>query len=696
MLMKWLTKFHFGVVMASLLLLISPFSGSALEKPAAALETEDFFIVLQEDFEGEFPPVGWSVIDNAGTGNVWARNDAAGVPNYCAHGDGFAAAVHPDETNTTRWNTELRTPPIDLTGASVANLEYASHFQDYNSNGESWLDISTDNGASWTNLRYQTEDDPPGGNPAVGGTLVTRSITAFTGHVIILRWRYSASSGPAWMWHIDSIKLTAVGENGAIFGKIHPAISESFEGDVPPAGWAAIDNASTGMGWLRNDAANEYNYCQYGSGYAAGAHAGDENTMVWDTELRSPPIDLTQALWAQVEYASYFQNFAGNGRIWLDISTDAGASWTNLRFQTEDDPPGGTPMWGGTLETEDLSAFIGNVVQLRWRYQANAGPAWLWQIDDVIVSKFTPLPRLSESSLNAPRFLPPGQPADFNTIIHLNESTAVSGFHWAWTISMTDPLPESVIYQPGSLWCSQGACRKEDTVITWEDQFSNRSDAFLVYSVDVPSPTCGTLITNTAVFTEPNLDTPLSLTAVTGIWQDIWLDEALNNFPPSGWSVNDFGGSAQPGSVFTADDPGSRGNRTGGPGGFAIVDNAAAGEGIPVETDLRLPPIEIPIFLRTALVLKSDFVQEGGAARAEVQISLDGGGAWETLLFWDGDQPGPRTTIIDLSPYAGEANALIRFYYDDNGSDAGWWALDDIQVTGCPGLVYFPLITHQD
>ena len=117
---------------------------------------------------------------------------------------------------------------------------------------------------------------------------------------------------------------------------------------------------------------------------------------------------------------------------------------------------------------------------------------------------------------------------------------------------------------------------------------------------------------------------------------------------------------------------------------------------LPVKTDLRLPLMEIPVCLRTALVFKSDFVQEGGAARAEVQISLNEGGTWETLLFWEGEQPGPRTTIIDLSPYAGEASALIRFYYEDNGSDAGWWALDDIQVTGCPGLVYFPLIPHQD
>jgi hypothetical protein len=80
-------------------------------------------IMLQENFEGAFPPPGWSVIDNV-VGGTWQDNVTRGVPNYCAAGSGDCAVAHPGDTNGIFWDTELRTPPIDLTSAhmGVADL----------------------------------------------------------------------------------------------------------------------------------------------------------------------------------------------------------------------------------------------------------------------------------------------------------------------------------------------------------------------------------------------------------------------------------------------------------------------------------------------------------------------------------------------------------------------------------------------
>jgi len=166
-------------------------------------------IVLQENFEGAFPPPGWSVVNNV-VGGTWQDNVTRGVPNYCAAGSGDCAVAHPGDTNTSFWDTELRTPPIDLSNATWAALTYASMFQDYAGNGEIWVDISTDGGTTWVSLRNQTSDDPPGGTPAVGGTSEIEDLAGYLGHTVIIRWRFQAGNSAAWCFHVDNVEIQAV------------------------------------------------------------------------------------------------------------------------------------------------------------------------------------------------------------------------------------------------------------------------------------------------------------------------------------------------------------------------------------------------------------------------------------------------------------------------------------------------------
>ncbi len=688
---KWL-----GVVVITSLLFLSfsapaPVQASSEEAPSAQSPVVD---ILNENFEGAFPPPGWEVIDNAGTGKIWQRSDLAGVLNYCEYGSGLAAVAHPGDTNGSFWNTSLISPPLDLTEKAWASLEYASHFQDYAGNGQIWLDVTEDDGATWINLRHQTIDDPPGGDPAVGGTLETETLTLYTGHVIRLRWRFQASASPAWMWHMDAVKVTAKGGEGEVSFLETVPLNENFEGDFPAEGWELFDNAGQGGVWETNVDAGQYNFCQYGDGTAVGTHPWSNNAIAWDTELWSPPIDLTGAKWVELWYASYFQDFAGNGEIWLDISTDDGASWVNLRNQTSDDPPGGTPAVGGTQEVEDLSAYRDHVIRLRWRFQATATAAWLWQIDEVMVKVLTPLPKLENSYIAASRIMPPNTSLQFNYIVEIRESTSAEDFVWDWDISMLDDLPEELTVLPESLWCSGGSCWQEDSSVHWLGVMPNNSNVFLVFDAVMLTPGCGEMMTNTITLDEAFLQEPVNISTVTGFWHQVWVDEPLTLFPPAGWTVNDYAGSLQPGSVFSGADPGGRGNNTGGQGSFVIVDDDVAGSGVDVKTDLQLPAQDIPVFSSTYLLFRSDFDQHGGAAAADVQISLDDGSSWDSLLHWDADMPGPVTTKIDLTPYAGETGVILRFYYDDGGTDAGWWALDDIQIVGCYGQFYFPMMTQ--
>jgi len=156
--------------------------------------------IFYEDFEGTFPPTGWTVVDNAGTGNVWDRNDVLGGINR-TNGSGFSAAADSDAVcNGLGWDTELWSEPITLTGSITFYLGYESNFQDYAGAGEAWLDISTDGGGTWTNLTYWTADRGP--------TYEVVNLSAYAGQTVVLRWRYSDNNdGCAWYWHIDDVAL---------------------------------------------------------------------------------------------------------------------------------------------------------------------------------------------------------------------------------------------------------------------------------------------------------------------------------------------------------------------------------------------------------------------------------------------------------------------------------------------------------
>ncbi len=79
--------------------------------------------------------------------------------------------------------------------------------------------------------------------------------------------------------------------------------------------------------------------------------------------------------------------------MWLDISTDFGQTWTNLRYQTVDDPPGVGNIVGGTFEVENLAPYIGYTVILRWRFTTEATKiGWYWYVDNVSVQTTVPVP----------------------------------------------------------------------------------------------------------------------------------------------------------------------------------------------------------------------------------------------------------------------------------------------------------------
>ena len=164
-------------------------------------------VILSEDFEGAWPPAGWSVVDNAGTGVAWNTATFWGASNY-TNGSGEAAMVDSDAFGTAEFDTELWTPVLDLTGAPSGDLTFTANYQNFANEDFFDVDYSTDGGATWTNLMSWNEDH--GGFRAPPGEDV--SLTIPGGGMTIVRFYYYDPATSDWEWYIqiDDVLVDAI------------------------------------------------------------------------------------------------------------------------------------------------------------------------------------------------------------------------------------------------------------------------------------------------------------------------------------------------------------------------------------------------------------------------------------------------------------------------------------------------------
>ena len=165
-------------------------------------------IILEETFEGDsFPSTGWEVIDNEGTGVVWSFAVDAGEANYTSTGE--AATVSSDAFGPAEFDTELRTPAIDIAGKSDIFIQYSANYQNLAGLDFLDLDVSTDGGTTWTTVLSWNEDH--GGFFGLPGELVTLSLDEFVegASTMVLRWRYYDPNSGDFDWYaqVDDVVI---------------------------------------------------------------------------------------------------------------------------------------------------------------------------------------------------------------------------------------------------------------------------------------------------------------------------------------------------------------------------------------------------------------------------------------------------------------------------------------------------------
>jgi subtilisin family serine protease len=144
---------------------------------------------------------------------------------------------------------------------------------------------------------------------------------------------------------------------------------------------------------------------------------------------------------------------------------------------------------------------------------------------------------------------------------------------------------------------------------------------------------------------------------------------------PEGWEVVDHEGNGQ---VWRFDDHGSRGNLTGGEGGFAIINSDAYGSGNRQDTSLVSPSVDMSALDAPVVGFKQDFNHLGGEF-ADVDYSLDGGETWTNVVRQAADFRGPREDIFTMPGAAGQSAVQVRFHYHVGTWD-WWWQVDDVFI----------------
>jgi hypothetical protein len=236
--------------------------GDSLYTPAIRFLTEPAFgqcslgthevILLSEDFEDNL--VGWS---HGGIGDTWAQNSIRKHSGTSA----FRAEDRPDVSE--QW---LVSPEIDLSGAGPFTLSFWNYQYLQNRSGGCYdgaiLEVSTDGGASWTQLDSQLVSDPYNGpvapdtsNPLAGKRAwcgkpqnwldSLADLDEFTGKTVQLRFRLGTDITTGYEgWYVDDVIVKACTVSADFTA---PSTGEVDAGSVVTHTFTLVNNGPTDM-----------------------------------------------------------------------------------------------------------------------------------------------------------------------------------------------------------------------------------------------------------------------------------------------------------------------------------------------------------------------------------------------------------------------------------------------------------------
>ncbi|SHG78096.1 immunoglobulin-like domain-containing protein [Winogradskyella jejuensis] len=310
--------------------------------------------------------INWTVDANGTPSNNTGPSSAVQGSNYIyveASGNG---------TGFPNKRAIITSPCFDLSTVTEANFSFKYHMFGSTNGGSVDLEVTNDEGATWTSLWNQT------GNQGNQWLTVNIDLAPYIGSGIQLR--FNRITGGTWQSDvaIDDISLTeGVPTTPSCSGGVSSfPYAQGFEGSIGDWSQSSADDLnwtvdangtpSNGTGPSSAIQGSDYIFVE-----ASGNGTGYPNKRAIIT---SPCYDLSAQSGATFTFNYHMNGATDMGSIALEASNDNGASWTTLWSETGDK----TNAW--LSQSVDLSAYAGNSVQLRF----NRVTGSTWQADIAI------------------------------------------------------------------------------------------------------------------------------------------------------------------------------------------------------------------------------------------------------------------------------------------------------------------------
>ncbi|WP_431951452.1 Kelch repeat-containing protein [Actinacidiphila sp. bgisy167] len=150
----------------------------------------------QEFTRADSAPQGWSVVNAEGTEGGWTFDNPAGRSNTTGGDGGFAVVDSDYYGYTASQDSSLVSPPFDFTDVAVPEVAFDTDLVPFPGQTAD-LDASTDDGATWTNIRSLTTD-------AAGPRHFDVPLSAYAGKPSV-RLRFHYTGAYALWWAVDNV-----------------------------------------------------------------------------------------------------------------------------------------------------------------------------------------------------------------------------------------------------------------------------------------------------------------------------------------------------------------------------------------------------------------------------------------------------------------------------------------------------------
>lgn len=257
-----------------------------------------------ESFDGTETPEGWTVTDDAGTGQVWVFDDPRNRGNLTGGAGGYAIVDSDNYGNGGIQDTSLVSPVVDMGALAEPVIGFKHDYNAFLGTGEFGnVDVSIDGGETWETLATYSTD--------TRGEVVLPMPAAAGESDVQVRFRYSASWD--YWWQVDDVFVgnrtcEPTIDGGYVVGTV--ASAETGEGivgatvtslDAPEESATTVatpddENLGDGFYWIFSTLTGTHDFEATARGYESVTQAVDvaqDDAVRADFTLGSGLVDVS-------------------------------------------------------------------------------------------------------------------------------------------------------------------------------------------------------------------------------------------------------------------------------------------------------------------------------------------------------------------------------------------------------------------